>query len=116
VLVDGLTVGNVTRDVLRDREHLAGDGVVVVTLVVDRRSGALLADPELAARGVVRMEESQDGDFLAEGAKQLRRAVRNGHGELEYGEMVALTKETVSTYVWKRLHLRPLIVPVITAL
>jgi ribonuclease J len=116
VLVDGLTVGNVSQAVLRDREHLAGDGVVVATLVVDRETGELLADPEIVARGVVQFEGTMDGDFLADATRRLTRTVRRGHGQLEYGELVERTKETLGTYVWQKLRLRPLIVPVITAL
>ncbi len=116
VLVDGLTVGNVSREVLRDREHLAGDGVLVATLVVDRETGELLADPVIVARGVVQFEDPLDGDLLAEARRRLTRAVRRGHGQIEYGELVERTKETLGTYVWQRLHLRPLIVPVITQL
>lgn len=116
VLVDGLTVGNISRDVLRDREHLAGDGVIVATVVMDRETGDLLAGPDLVARGVVNVEEAQDGDLLAEGVRRVRRAVRRGHGQLEYGEMMECIKETLSGYMWQRLRLRPLIVPVITTL
>jgi ribonuclease J len=114
VLVDGLTVGNVSGEVLRDREHLAGDGVLVATLVVDRETGDLLTAPEIVARGVVQFEESADGDLLAEASRRVARAVRRGRGQLEYGELVERTKETLSTYVWQRLRLRPLVVPVIT--
>jgi ribonuclease J len=116
VLVDGLTIGNVSSQVLRDREHLAGDGVIVATLVVDRETGELLADPEIVTRGVVQFEGSSDSDFFAESARRLRRAVRRGQGQLEYGELMERAKETLSAYVWQRLRLRPLIVPVITAL
>jgi ribonuclease J len=114
VLVDGLTVGNISGEILRDREHLAGDGVLVATLVVDRETGDLLADPEIVARGVVHLGESADGDLLAEASRRLSRAVRRGHGQLEYGELVERTKETLSTFVWQRLRLRPLVVPIIT--
>ncbi len=100
VLVDGLTVGNISGEILRDREHLAGDGVLVATLVVDRETGDLLADPEIVARGVVHLGESADGDLLAEASR--------------YGELIERTKETLSTYVWQRLRLRPLVVPIIT--
>jgi ribonuclease J len=116
VLVDGLTVGNVSQEVLRDREHLSGDGVLVATLVVDRETGELLADPEIVARGVVRFEDSMDGNLLAEAERRLTRMVRRGRGQLEYGELVERTKEALGTYVWQQLRLRPLIVPVITAL
>ncbi|MGZ6390971.1 MAG: MBL fold metallo-hydrolase RNA specificity domain-containing protein, partial [Ktedonobacterales bacterium] len=116
VLVDGLTVGSVSRDVLRDREHLASDGLVVATLIVDRESGALLAEPEIVARGVAQFEELHDGDILGEAARRLRRTVRQEHGQVEYGELAERTKETLGNFLWRRLHLRPLILPVITAL
>jgi ribonuclease J len=116
VLVDGLTVGRVSHEVLRDRAHLAGDGVLVATLVVDRETGALLAEPEVVARGVVQLEEQRDGAFLAEASHHLRRALRQGHGQIEYGELVERTKEALDGYIWRRLHLRPLILPVITLL
>lgn len=116
VLVDGLTVGRVSHEVLRDRAHLAGDGVLVATLVVDRETGALLAEPEVVARGVIQLEEQRDGAFLAEASHHLRRALRQGHGQIEYGELVERTKEALDAYIWRRLHLRPLILPVITLL
>lgn len=115
VLVDGLTVGRVSHDVLRDREHLASDGVVVATLVVDRETGALLADPLVVARGVAEFEALHYGDLLAEAARRLRRAARGANRQLEYGELTERTKEALSSYKWRRLKLRPLIVPVITA-
>jgi ribonuclease J len=116
VFVDGLTVGNVSRDVLRDREHLAADGVIVATIIVDGKSGRLLAEPEVVARGVAQFEEMRDGDVLAEATRRLRRSVRQGHGQIEYNELSERAKETLSGYVWKRLRLRPLILPVITVL
>ncbi len=115
VLVDGLTIGTVSHDVLRDRGHLSSDGVVVATLVVDRETGALLADPMVIARGVAQFEEMHDGDVLAEATRRLRRAARQARGQLEYGELTERTKEELSSYMWKRLKLRPLIVPVVTA-
>lgn len=116
VLVDGLTVGNVSRDVLRDRKHLASDGLIVATLVVDRETSALLAEPEILARGVAQFATMHDGDILGEAARRLHRAARKAHGQLEYGELVERTQETLSSYLWQKLRLRPLILPVITAL
>jgi ribonuclease J len=113
ILVDGLTVGNVSRDVLRDREHLAGDGVIVATLVVNGETGELLAEPEMIARGVIQFKQAQDGDFLAEAARQLRRVAGHGRRQLEYGELVERAKEVLGAYIWKRLRLRPLILPVV---
>ncbi len=114
ILVDGLTVGRITREVLRDRAHLARDGIIIATLVVDRETGKLLAEPELVARGVI--QEMRNGDLLTEASQRLRRSIRQGHGQIEYSELANRTKQALDSYIWNRLRLRPLIVPVITAL
>jgi len=109
VLVDGLTVGNVSREVLRDRQHLSADGVIVATLVVDRATGELLSDPEVVARGVISTESDE---FLTAGIEQIKRALRRQtRGKPEYGEMVERTKEALGTYIWQKTRLRPLIIP-----
>jgi ribonuclease J len=111
VLVDGLTVGDVSGEVLRDRLHLAADGVMVVTIVVDRDTGELLADPEVVGRGVV---NSDAEGFIAGGVEQLRRSLkRASRGRPEYGEMVERVKDVLGTYIWKETRLRPLIIPTI---
>jgi ribonuclease J len=116
VLVDGLTVGRISKEVLRDRAHLSEDGVLVAALVVDRETGELLARPEVVAHGVVHFDARGDGDFLAEASQRLSRTVRRGHGQVEYSELSSRVKETLGSYIWRRLHLRPLIVPAITLL
>src|SRR5947209_421004 len=58
VFVDGLGVGDVEQVVLRDRRHLAEDGILVVTLTLDRDTGTVLAGPELVSRGVIEPELS----------------------------------------------------------
>ncbi len=111
VLVDGLTVGNVSREVLRDRLHLAADGVLVVTIVVDRDTGELLADPEVVGRGVI---GSEGESFIMGGVEQLKRSLhRQSRGHPEYGELVERTKEVLGTFMWQKTHLRPLIIPTI---
>jgi ribonuclease J len=111
VLVDGLTVGNVSRDVLRDRQHLAADGVVIATLVVDRDTGELLAEPEVTIKGVINTESE---GFVEHGIEQLKRALkRQSRGKPEYGDMVERTKEALGNYIWQKTHLRPLIIPTI---
>lgn len=109
VLVDGLTVGNVSREVLRDRQHLAADGVVVVTLVVDSESGELVSEPEIIARGVIGGEADT---FISEGVDALKRMLQTKfRGKPEYGDLVARIKESVGSYIWQKTHLRPLIIP-----
>ncbi len=111
VLVDGLTVGNVSSAVLRDRQHLAADGVVVVTVVVDRESGELFAEPEAIARGVISGEAN---GFMDGGVDALKRSLHTKvHGKPDYGELVSRVKESIGTYIWQKTHLRPLIIPAI---
>jgi len=113
VLIDGLTVGNVTTEVLRDRQHLAEDGVVFAALVVDRATGELLNGPELVARGFVHSE----GDALLESAAdEVRRTLRRrgGHGSTEIGHLVERTSQVLGAYIYRQTHQRPMILPVVT--
>lgn len=113
VLIDGLTVGNVTTEVLRDRQHLAEDGVIFAALVVDRATGELLNGPELVARGFVHSE----GDALLESAAdEVRRTLRRrgGHGSAEIGRLVERTSQVLGAYIYRQTHQRPMILPVVT--
>lgn len=86
VLVDGLTVSGVSQVVLRDRRHLAEDGIIVVTVALDRETGELLGGPDLLTRGVV----APDGANLFESATvRVRQALqRRPRGEIELGYFI----------------------------
>ena len=60
ILVDGLGVGDVGNIVLRDRQHLAQDGIIIVVLTLERYSNQLLAGPDIVSRGFVYVRESED--------------------------------------------------------
>lgn len=112
VLVDGMNVRGVTRVVLRDRRRLAADGIIVVSVVVDRETGELLSPPDVVARGFA---APADGDLL-EGARlrveqALRKQIRM---EPEYGFIVEKVRETLSPYIFEHTRQRPLILPVVT--
>jgi ribonuclease J len=113
VLIDGLTIGNVTKVVLRDRQHLSDEGVIFASLVVDRDTGQLLSGPEIVARGFVHA----DGNDLLEGAAaEVRRALkrRGGQGRAEYGLMVERTAQVLGAYLYRHTGQRPMILPVVT--
>lgn len=112
VLVDRL--GDDGQVVLRTRENLTKDGFVVVTIVVDRVSGELIAGPELVGKG---LPNELNPNVLREAAGELRRTLeKRKKGSPQYGYMVQRTKETVGRALYRRSRTRPLILPVVTEL
>jgi ribonuclease J len=114
ILVDRLGDRGEGQVTLRDREHLADDGMVVVTIVVDRETGKLIAGPDLVAKGL--RPELQNGP-LREAEQELRRTLeRRSKGEPQYGYIVQRAKEVVGKALYRRSKSRPLILPVVTEL
>ncbi len=112
VLVDGLTVGGVTQVVLRDRRHLAADGVVIVAVALDRETGRLVGGPEVTSRGFIAPSAST---VLEQGAERVRRALqRRPEGEVEFGYLKGKIKDVIGHAIYDRTRLRPMILPVIT--
>ncbi len=113
ILVDGVMFGEEAQVVLRDRQHLSRDGVVIAAVTLDRQSGSLVAGPDIVSRGFIYMRES---DELIEKAKeQVRRAVdhHNG-GQVEYGFAVQKIKESLGKFIFDQTRRRPMILPVVT--
>jgi ribonuclease J len=113
IYVDGLGVGDVEQVVLRDRRHLAEDGILVVTLTLDRDAGTVRVGPDLISRGVIEPELSTK--LMADA----RTAVIQSIGRLaETHADVNLLKEAihdaVSKTVWRQTGRRPMVIPVIT--
>jgi ribonuclease J len=112
VLVDRL--GDEGQVVLRTRENLTQDGFVVVTIVIDRVSGELIAGPELVGKGLA---NELNPAVLREASGELRRTLeKRKKGSPQYGYMVQRTKETVGRALYRRSRTRPLILPVVTEL
>lgn len=111
VLVDGLTVGQVSTVVLRDRRALAADGLLVASVVVERSTGRPVATPEIIGRGL-----PEDSDELLAGAREraMRVLQRLRRGEVEYRLLGELIKESIGSYVHQQIGLRPMVLPVIT--
>ncbi len=113
ILVDGLGVGDVGNVVLRDRQHLAEDGIMIVVLGLDKYSGQLVSGPDVVSRGFVYVRES---DALMEEAKEIIDVGVEGcldRGITDWGKIKSTIKESLSEFVWKKTKRRPMILPII---
>ena len=112
ILVDGLTLG-VTHAVLRDRHHLAEEGVLVVTMAVDGETGRIVAGPDFSARGLFNDEEHID-QLYAEARGRVLRALGRLHDAREHAMIVAKTREVLEGYIYHHTHRRPMVLPIVT--
>ena len=113
ILVDGLGVGDVGNIVIRDRQRLAEDGIIIVVMTLESGSGSLLAGPDLVSRGFVYVRESED---LLEEARQVACEAVEACIESKVKDWTAIktaVKDTLSDFVWKRTQRRPMILPII---
>ena len=111
--VDGLGIGDVGGEVLRDRRKLAGDGVVVVVIIVDSQTGELVAGPDVVNRGFVHEETS--GDILEEGRQRVIQAVKES-AEVRVTDPSALqqnVRRALARYFNEVTQRKPVILPVI---
>ncbi len=113
ILVDGLGVGDVGNVVLRDRQHLAEDGIIIVVLALDSYNSQLVSGPDIVSRGFVYVRES---DELLEEARLLVDSAVEGcleKGQTDWGKLKSTIKDVLSEYVWKKTKRRPMILPII---
>ena len=113
ILVDGLGVGDVGNIVLRDRQHLAEDGIIIVVLGLDGASDELVSGPDIISRGFVYVRES---DELMEEARIVVTEAVEGcldRGITDWGKLKSSIKDSLSDYVWKKTKRRPMILPII---
>jgi ribonuclease J len=112
-LVDGLGIGDVGHEVLRDRRKLAGDGVVVVVVSADAHSGEVLAGPDIITRGFVHDETSEE--ILEEARRRTLASLKEVEAE-EVGDPAILkqhVRRTLGKYFFEVIQRKPVIVPVI---
>lgn len=111
VYVDGIGVGDVDHVVLRDRQHLSTDGVVVVVLAVDKSTGNVVGRPDVITRGVTSLEES---DELREQARQIIVDALKEGGEhpADWLTIHQKVREAVAKFLYDETHRRPLVLPV----
>ncbi len=113
ILVDGLGVGDVGNIVLRDRQHLAEDGIVIVVLTLERYSNQLLAGPDIVSRGFVYVRESED---LMEAARKVIEESLEYCSEkhiTDWGKIKNTIRDDLNNFIWKRTKRNPMILPII---
>ena len=113
ILVDGLGVGDVGNIVLRDRQHLAEDGIVIVVLSLEKYSNQLLAGPDIVSRGFVYVRESED---LMEDARQVvldALEYCSAKHVTDWGKIKNTIKDDLNSFIWKRTKRSPMILPII---
>ncbi len=113
ILVDGLGVGDVGNIVIRDRQRLAEDGIIIVVMTLEQHSNRLLAGPDLVSRGFVYVRESED--LMEEASRTVRDAVDEclGRNVTDWSRIKSEVKDELSEFVWKRTQRRPMILPII---
>jgi len=113
ILVDGLGVGDVGSVVLRDRQNLAQNGIMIVTLGLERGSSKLLAGPEIVTRGFVYVRDSED--VMEESRSLAERTVVNAldSGITDWARIKNLVRDALAELFWKTMKRNPVILPII---
>jgi ribonuclease J len=110
VYVDGLGVGDIDHVVLRDRKHLANDGMVVVILAMNKQTGRVAGRPEVVSRGFVDMDESDD--LIERTRDEVLRALEGADHIVEWGAVHTQVKDAVAKFLYDETRRRPMVLPV----
>ena len=113
ILVDGLGVGDVGNIVLRDRQHLSQDGLIVIVMTMDSSTGEIVSGPDVVSRGFVYVRESEN---LMEDVKRvIRDEVRmfEENGILDWSTIKSTLKDNLRDYIFQRTKRNPMILPII---
>lgn len=113
ILVDGLGVGDVGNIVLRDRQHLAQDGIIIVVMTLGSQSGMVLAGPDIVSRGFVYVREADE--LMDESQEVIIDAIERsmkGH-TTDWGRIKNAIRDDLSDFLWKRTKRSPMILPII---
>lgn len=113
VLVDGLGVGDVGSIVLRDRKHLAQDGLIIIVIGIERSSNIVVAGPDIISRGFVYVRESEE--LMVEARQLLTDTLNNcSAAELrEWNTLKGKLRDSLSDYIYQKTKRSPMILPII---
>ena len=113
IMVDGLGVGDVGNIVLRDRQHLAEEGIIIVVLTLEQGSGQVLAGPDIVSRGFVYVRGSES---LMDEARQVLEGTMQQIVDkriTDWGKIKTEIKDALGEFVWKETKRRPMVIPII---
>jgi ribonuclease J len=110
VYVDGLGVGDIDHVVLRDRRHLASDGMVVIILAIDKNTGKVVGQPEVVSRGFVDIEESED--LLRKTQRMVVASLEGADHIAEWGVVNTKVKDAIARFLYDETRRRPMVLPV----
>mgnify|MGYP001098690383 FL=1 len=113
VLVDGAGVGDVGSVVLRDRRHLAEDGMLVVVANLSSQDGSLISGPDIITRGFIYVKESEELLHELRGVALAAIEKATAHGTRDWAAIKAAVKGDVSNYLFKTTKRNPMVLPVI---
>jgi ribonuclease J len=110
IYVDGLGVGDIDHVVLRDRAHLATDGMLVIVAAVDRHTGKLTGPPEVMSHGFIGIDDESE---LYDGARRIVIDMLGGEARsVNWRELHDNLKDELARFLYERTHRRPLVLPV----
>ena len=112
VLVDGLGVGDVGSVVLRDRKHLAEDGLIVVACVVDNQTKSLMSGPDIVSRGFVYVRETEE--LMAEAPTVMKKTLeRLLKASRDWNTIKTGMRDDLSEFIYRKTGRDPMILPII---
>ena len=114
IMVDGLGVGDVGNIVLRDRQHLSENGLIVVVITLERGSNYILAGPDIVSRGFVYVRESEN---LIDECREIVNIALDrlsARGITDWNKMKNEIKDSLTDFLWKKMKRNPVILPIIT--
>ncbi|MPL69307.1 Ribonuclease J1 [bioreactor metagenome] len=113
IFVDGLGVGDVGNIVIRDRQQLSKEGVLIVVITLDKQNGHILSGPDLVSRGFVYIRESEA--LMHEAQNRVRQALEKfENGKVtDWATIKSQVRESLSKYLYEKTGRRPMILPII---
>jgi ribonuclease J len=115
VMVDGLGVGDIKEVVLRDRQHLAGDGIFVIIAIVDARTGKVRTSPDIISRGFIYLKESQDllKEVRIKTKSIVERITVEGVHPINWIHVKDELREKIGQFLFAKTERRPMVLPVV---